>query len=255
MKKDKLKTVLINGALGRMGKSLLKIINENNELIEIIRVDQSRTDDCHTFEDKINFDKSDMIIDFSTPRGTASVVKFCKQNRIPAVIGTTGLSQSIEKQIEDLSKLVPVVYASNYSIGINLLHQLVSLSARILDQSFQPEIMEIHHQGKKDAPSGTALSLAETVRAARQWTTDAITRDRSSEYKPRDREQVGVQSLRGGSVAGEHSVFFLGENERLELTHRAKDRIIFAQGAWKAAKWLPGKESGLYDMQDVLGFS
>ncbi|MDA3863356.1 MAG: 4-hydroxy-tetrahydrodipicolinate reductase [Deltaproteobacteria bacterium] len=250
-----MKTVLINGALGRMGKSLEKVIKESKGKIDLIKVDQSRTNNCFTFADQINFEKSDLIIDFSTPQGTLSVVEFCKQNRLPAVIGTTGLSQSTEQQIEELAKVVPVVYASNYSIGINLLHQLVSLSARILDQSFHPEIMEIHHQEKKDAPSGTALSLAETVRVARQWRDTAIIRDRSSDYKSRERQQVGVQSLRGGSVAGEHTVFFLGQNERLELTHRAKDRIIFAQGAWKAAKWLSGKECGLYDMQDVLGFS
>ncbi len=198
------------------------------------------------------FDYSDLVIDFTSPQGTAGHAGIAARTGKPCIIGTTGLSNAQEKAVAQAAKKAPIVYAANMSIGINLLLGLVEQAAVRLDKSWDIEIAEIHHRQKKDAPSGTALALGHVAAAARGGDLEKIAvMDREGVRKA---GHIGFAVQRGGDVAGEHTVTFFGAGERLELGHRASDRAIFARGALQAARWLAqGRSPGLYSMRDVLG--
>jgi 4-hydroxy-tetrahydrodipicolinate reductase len=170
------------------------------------------------------------------------------------VIGTTGLDAATRAALERAAERVPVVYAPNYSQGINALYFLAGRAAELLGPSFDAEIVEMHHRYKMDAPSGTAVRLAEVVATAKRLDAErAIRHGRSGQVGERPLEEVGVLALRGGDVVGEHTLYLVGDGERIELTHRATDRLIFARGAVRAAHWVVGRSAGLYDMIDVMG--
>jgi 4-hydroxy-tetrahydrodipicolinate reductase len=176
----------------------------------------------------------DVAIDFSQADSINEICRAASQHGKSLVIGTTGHSQQQRKTIEQTAHSVPIVLASNFSVGVNVLFWLTQKAAELLGSDFNPEIVETHHKMKKDAPSGTAKTLAEILKATRN-------------------SEIPIQSIREGDVVGEHSVVFSGAGERLELTHRAANRGIFARGALRAAKWIVDKPPGLYSMQDVLG--
>ena len=180
---------------------------------------------------------ADVVIDFSTPEASVHNARVCGEKGVPLVIGTTGFSSGQRTEIGSAARRIPLLLAPNMSMGVNVLFGLVADAARALGPACQLDILEIHHRAKKDAPSGTALRLAEAAAGALGV----------------DPASVPVQSIRGGDVVGEHTVFFLADGERLELTHKATSRDNFARGAVRAARWLCGKKPGLYDMQDVLG--
>lgn len=194
-----------------------------------------------------------VVIDFSFHAVTAKLLEKATEHRVAVVIGTTGHTDDEVKSIREASKSLPLTLSGNYSIGVNLLYHLTREAARILPSSYAPEITEIHHRHKKDAPSGTAKNLADMVEGERDLPHEARIHGRSGDTGARPQNELAIHALRGGEVIGEHTVFFFGDSDRIELTHRASDRGIFARGAFQAAHWLVGREPGLYSMQDVLG--
>jgi 4-hydroxy-tetrahydrodipicolinate reductase len=219
--------VLLIGAAGRMGKTVLDLAQSDRE-IEIA----GQCDLGDSIEPAIK--KCDAAIDFSQSDSIDEICSAASQHGKSLVIGTTGHSQQQRETIVETAHSAPIVLASNFSVGVNVLFWLAQKAAELLGSDFNPEIVETHHKMKKDAPSGTAKTLAEILKAARN-------------------SEIPIRSIREGEIVGEHTVIFKGAGESLELTHRAADRGIFALGALRAAKWIVGKPPGLYSMQDVLG--
>ena len=203
--------------------------------------------------EKIN--DCDVIIDFSLTDATLPMAEIAAKSGKPIVIGTTGHDKDLKQKIIDILAAVPVVWAGNFSTGVNLLFFLTQQAARVLDASsdFDPEVLEMHHRLKKDAPSGTADRLLEIIKDSRNAAFSDITHGRNGIPGERKSEEIGSHAIRGGDIVGEHTVMFAGTGERIELTHRATDRVIFAAGALKAANWVIQQPAGLYSMQDVLG--
>ncbi len=195
----------------------------------------------------------DVVIDFSLREATQGIAELAAEHGKPIVIGTTGHSPAEKESIAALSTRIPMIWAGNYSTGVNLLFHLARIAAEVLGEDFDAEIVEAHHRHKQDAPSGTAERLLEVLRETRGLEPEAIVHGRSGILGERPRDQVGSHALRGGDVVGDHLVWFAGEGERVELTHRATDRKIFAAGALRAARWAVKQSPGLYSMQDVLG--
>jgi 4-hydroxy-tetrahydrodipicolinate reductase len=202
------------------------------------------------------FAAADVYIDFTSPDGTRTAAEAARANKIAAVIGTTGLGEADERAITELAKVAPVVVAANFSLGVNLVLGLVKQAAKALGPEWDAEVVEIHHKAKRDAPSGTALAIARAIAAGHGVDYDRVKRHtRDGDVGARPRGEIGVASVRGGDIIGEHTAYFFGAAERIEITHRATDRAIFAYGALKAACWAVGKPPGRYDMLDVLGFA
>lgn len=196
---------------------------------------------------------ADVIIDFSHPELLASIIPYAEQRGLPLVVGTTGLDRSLEERLTKAASRIPVCCAANFSIGVNLLARLAEQAAAALDDDFDIEIMEAHHRRKLDAPSGTALWLGQAVSRGRglDFESSAV-HDRSQRRQARDRDEIGYQAVRGGDVAGEHTVFFLGDGERLELTHRSTDRRVFARGALLAARRITSHDKGMVDFAALV---
>jgi len=194
-----------------------------------------------------------VIVDFSLPEGTRSILELAVARQKPIVIGTTGHSAGEKKTLLALATRVPCVWAGNFSVGVNLLFALTRRAAGVLGEDYAAEITEMHHRLKKDAPSGTAARLLEIILEERSLGAGAARYGRNGLVGERPAGEVGIHSLRGGDVVGDHTVIFAGPGERLELSHRATDRAIFARGALRAAQWVATRPAGVYDMQDVLG--
>ena len=230
-----------------MGQAISRIAVDHN--CEITApVDQG--DDA---SEKVN--DCDVIIDFSLADATLPMAAIAAKSGKPMVIGTTGHNKDLKQKIIDILAPIPVVWAGNFSTGVNLLFFLTQQAARVLDASsdFDPEVLEMHHRLKKDAPSGTADRLLEIIKDSRNAADADISHGRNGIPGERKSEEIGSHAIRGGDIVGEHTVMFAGTGERIELTHRATDRVIFAAGALKAANWVIQQPAGLYSMQDVLG--
>ncbi len=198
--------------------------------------------------------RAEVLVDFTAPAATLKHVALCAQAGKAAVVGTTGLDEVQKKALAGLAQKIPVVFAPNMSIGMNLMFKLVGMMAKVLGPGYALELMEAHHDQKKDSPSGTAVRLLEELAQARGWELDQVAKHgRQGLVGARPKEEIGVSVIRGGDIVGDHTVFFIAQGERLELTHRAHSRDTFAQGAVRAALWVAGRAPGLYDMQDVLG--
>jgi 4-hydroxy-tetrahydrodipicolinate reductase len=197
---------------------------------------------------------ADVVIDFTSAEASAGHAEICAARGVALVIGSTGFTAEGKARVAAAAKRIPVVLSPNMSVGVNVLFELVRQAARTLGDAYDVEIVEIHHKRKRDAPSGTAVKLGEVAAAALgRDPADALAYTRHGILGERPPWQIGVQTLRGGDVVGEHTVFFAGQGERLELTHRATSREQFARGALRAAAWVVGRPPGLYDMLDVLG--
>lgn len=264
--------LVVAGAGGRMGRALIRAICENEgtvlagaieqpgsphlgrdagELAGVAALGVSVSDDPLAL-----LAKADGVIDFTAPAGTVALAEIAAQARIVHIIGTTGFSGDDEARIRAAARHAAIVKSGNMSLGVNLLAALVRQAARALDEAFDIEIVEMHHRHKVDAPSGTALLLGEAAADGRAIALAShAVRVRDGHTGPRRKGDIGFATLRGGSVVGDHTVIFAGEDERIELTHRAADRGIFARGAVKAALWGRGKKPGLYAMADVLGIA
>ncbi len=197
---------------------------------------------------------ADVVVDFTSHEASAAHAELCAGKGVPLVIGSTGWTPEAKARVQAAARKIPVVLAPNMSVGVTVLFELVRQAAKVLGDAYDVEIVEIHHKKKRDAPSGTAVRLGEVAaEALGRDPKDALAFARHGILGERPPWQIGVQTLRGGDVVGEHTVYFCGEGERLELTHRAASREQFARGAIRAARWLPGRPPGLYDMADVLG--
>ena len=221
--------VLLVGAAGRMGKAIVDLAKDDPKIDMVAQCDLG-----DAIEPAMK--RSDVVIDFSHPDTIEEICRAAFQYRRPLVIGTTGHSGEQRSAIEKAAKTVPIVFASNFSAGVNALFALTHRAAEILGRDFDAEIIETHHHLKKDAPSGTAKTLAGILSKAQNMAN-----------------QIPIQSIREGDVVGEHIVIFAGPGERLELSHKAGSREIFGRGALRAAQWVVGQPPNLYSMQDVLG--
>ncbi len=195
-----------------------------------------------------------VAVDFSLSTSVAAHARACAEAGVPILIGATGVDVACRRNLEQVARAIPVLVAPNTSVGVSVVAKLVSVAARGLGASYDVEIFEVHHRMKRDAPSGTALALGEAVAEARaQSFHDVATFGRADGRAPRRPGSIGFSSVRAGDIVGEHTVIFAVDGERVEITHRATDRMIFARGALRAAEWLVGRPAGLYGMQDVLG--
>ena len=264
--------LIVAGAGGRMGRTLTRVISETPGAVlvgaleapgsELLGKDAGVLAGLPANDVKLSADlwsmsaAADGILDFTVPAATIANVAIAAERGLVHVIGTTGLSQSDDAVIRSVTDRAIVVKSGNMSLGVNLLAALVKRVAQSLDQSFDIEILELHHKSKIDAPSGTALMLGEAAAAGRGIALEQHSaRGRDGLTGARRAGDIGFASLRGGTAAGDHSVIFAGPSERITLSHHAEDRALFAQGALKAALWAHGKKPGMYSMTDVLGLS
>ena len=265
-----MKPIAIFGITGRMGQSLLRALQEEPASFALSgaiasadsgRLGQDAGDDgvlCGvliTSDSELGIRGAAVAVDFSSSGGVAAHARACAAARVPLLIGTTGFDADSRMILERAAGEIPLLIASNTSVGVSVVAQLVSMAASGLGLSYDVEIFEAHHRMKRDAPSGTALALGEAVAMARgQSLSEVATYDRTGHSTPRSPGSIGISSLRAGDIVGEHTVTFAAAGERVEITHRATDRLIFARGALRAAEWLIGRPAGLYGMRDVLGF-
>ncbi|GAB6406463.1 4-hydroxy-tetrahydrodipicolinate reductase [Pseudomonas sp. MHK4] len=264
-----MRRIAVMGAAGRMGKTLIEAVQQApgagltaavdrpdstlvgadaGELAAIGRIGVPLSGDL----DRV-VDEFDVLIDFTHPTVTLKNLAFCRKHNKAMIIGTTGFSVEEKQLLAEAGKDIPIVFAANFSVGVNLCLKLLDTAARVLGDDVDIEITEAHHRHKVDAPSGTAVRMGEVI-------ADALGRDlkkvavygREGQTGARERETIGFATVRAGDIVGDHTVLFAADGERVEITHKASSRMTFAKGAVRAALWLDGREPGLYDMQDVL---
>jgi 4-hydroxy-tetrahydrodipicolinate reductase len=239
--------ILVTGSKGRMGQTILGLAGKDSELEVVGQVDLG--DNIHA-----TIGAADAVIDFSFHSATLEVARAAAKNRKAIVIGTTGHSATEKSAIADFQSTIPMVWAANFSVGVNLLFSLARRTAEVLGSSYDQEVVEMHHRLKKDAPSGTATRLAEILAEVKRKELKNLARHgREGIVGERTDAEIGIHALRGGDVVGDHTVIFAGIGERIELVHKAGSRETFARGALRAVKWVVTQKPGLYDMQDVLG--
>jgi 4-hydroxy-tetrahydrodipicolinate reductase len=262
--------ICIAGSGGRMGRTLIELVQQADDLklsaaLEIAASPVLGRDAGEamglTTGVKIAADAvaalraSSVLIDFTRPEGTLDYLQTCRETKTKVVIGTTGFSPEQKLLISEASRDTAIVFAPNMSVGVNLCLKLLDMAARVLSEGYDIEVVEAHHRHKVDAPSGTALRMGEVVaKALGRDLKDCAVFGREGVTGERDPSTIGFATVRGGDIVGDHTVMFAGIGERVEITHKASSRATFAQGALRAARFLAGKSTGLYDMQDVLGF-
>ena len=247
-------SILLCGAGGKMGHAVARIAADDGEACIVAGYDTQIPSDTdfpvYRSLDDVT-EKIDAIIDFSHPSMTNGILDYAAANDIPAVICTTGLSADQTARIERVSSTVPIFFSANMSLGVNLLIDLVQRAAKTLEDSFDIEIIEKHHNQKLDAPSGTALAIADAISDTVSYEAE-YTYDRHNVRRKRDKREIGIHSLRGGTIVGEHSVVFAGCDEVIEIKHSAASKEVFAAGAVKAAKFISTIKPGLYSMKDLI---
>ncbi|WP_313514035.1 4-hydroxy-tetrahydrodipicolinate reductase [Pseudomonas sp.] len=268
-----MRRIAVMGAAGRMGKILIEAVQQTagaagltaavdrpdstlvgadaGELAGIGRIGVPLSGDLSRV-----IDEFDVLIDFTHPSVTLKNLEICRRAGKAMVIGTTGLSQEEKQQLAAAAKDIPLVFAANFSVGVNLCLKLLDTAARVLGDEVDIEIIEAHHRHKVDAPSGTALRMGEVVAGALgRDLREVAVYGREGQTGARERQTIGFATVRAGDIVGDHTVLFAADGERVEITHKASSRMTFAKGAVRAALWLDGREAGLYDMQDVLGLA
>lgn len=261
--------IAIAGSSGRMGRALLEAVERAPDMR--VGAALERTGSPYLGKDAgeligapcgvaINddvagaLDGSDVLIDFTRPEGTLAHLVFCRAKGIKMVIGTTGFSADQKEELQAAAREIPIVFAPNMSVGVNITLKLLEMSARVLNEDYDIEIIEAHHRHKVDAPSGTALLMGEVVaRALGKNLSEVAIYSREGHTGERVPGAIGFATIRGGDIVGDHTVMFAGTGERIEISHKASSRATFAEGALRAARFLGNKQSGLFDMQDVLG--
>ncbi len=258
--------IAVNGACGRMGARIAALACEDPELKlvaalerpghQFLGKDVGSVSGCGDTGIKIAFSldtHADVLIDFSSPESTLAIAEICAQKKIALVVGTTGLNPHQHEKLQSFSQVIPCLVSPNMSVGVNIMFNLVAQVARMVEKEFDIEIVETHHRFKKDAPSGTALRLAERMCAAtgREMERDVVY-GRSGIAGERPADQIGIHAVRSGDVVGDHTVVFGSLGERIEITHKAHTRDTFVRGAIRAAKFIAKKSPGMYSMSDVL---
>lgn len=262
--------IAIAGAAGRMGKALIESAHKNTETVlaaaivrptsSLIGADAGEFGGLGKVDVKIVGDISavvdqfDVLIDFSSPAATLANVKVCAAHKKPIVVGTTGFNDAEKAELLSYQTQIPLLLSANFSTGVNLCFKLLDMAARVLGDEYDVEVYEAHHRHKVDSPSGTAVRMGEVL-------ANALDRDlkkvavygREGQIGARPRETIGFATVRGGDVVGDHTVMFMADGERVEITHKASSRLAFSNGAVRAAVWLKNQSTGLFDMQDVLG--
>lgn len=248
--------IIMSGCNGAMGTTITKIVSEDAEAEIVAGVDirDDGTKSYPVFTSITECDvEADAIIDFSTPKILDDLLNYCESNKVPVVLCTTGYDEEQLAKIEEAAKKIAVLKSANMSLGINTLMRLVQEAAKVLaTEGFDVEIVEKHHNQKLDAPSGTALALADAVNEAMENQYEYIF-DRSQRREKRDKKELGISAVRGGTIVGEHDVIFAGIDEVVTFSHTAYSKAVFGKGAVAAAKFLKGKEVGRYEMADVIG--
>lgn len=244
--------ILLNGCLGKMGQAVESCVNEREDVMISCGVDIAEGDKAYpVYNCFVDVRETpDVIIDFSNPLVLDDMLKFAVDKNVPVIICTTGFSEMQVQKIKDTAAVIPVFYSGNMSLGINVLIALSRMAAKVLYGSFDIEVVEKHHNQKLDAPSGTALMIADAIHE--EIGEAQYVYDRHAYRKKREHNEIGIHSIRGGTIVGEHEVIFAGHDEVVSLTHQAQSKGVFAAGAVNAAVYMKGKSAGLYDMSDVL---
>ncbi|TCK90620.1 dihydrodipicolinate reductase [Natranaerovirga hydrolytica] len=247
--------IIMHGCNGKMGQVISDLVKADKEAEIVAGIDSKDSIDngYPVFTDITKCDvKADVIIDFSIAKAVDALIDFAIEKSMPLVLCTTGLSEAQIKKVEDASGIIPVLRSSNMSLGVNALVSIAKAATEILAKSnYDIEIIEKHHNQKVDAPSGTAIMFAEAINEVLN-NTYSYNYDRHESNDPRPKEEIGMHTIRGGTIVGEHSILFAGQDEVIELKHTAQSKAIFANGSIKAAKYLTKKSSGLYDMNNVI---
>lgn len=246
--------IMLNGCNGKMGKVISSIVasDEYAKIICGVDIDLTKNFDYEVYSNPFDFEgKADVIIDFSHPSALERLIEYSKATKTPVVVATTGLSTEQIQLVYDASAEIPVFYSANMSIGVNLIIDLAKKATKLLSEKFDIEIIEKHHNQKIDAPSGTALAIADAINEELDNSYQYVY-DRHSVRKKRDKKEIGLHAVRGGTIVGEHDVIFAGNNEVVTLSHLATSKEIFAEGAVKAAKYLAGKMPGMYNMNSLI---
>ena len=254
--------IVVMGACGRMGRVIADLARDD-EAFSLVGLVDSRTDaltmtgDCATggtLAEVLPRCPGAVVIDFTAPAVSLADARLAAEKGTPLVIGTTGFSPEQLQELGELAKRTPIFWSSNMSVGVNVLMKILPELTKALGDKYDIEMVELHHNRKKDSPSGTALMLGECLAEARDWKLDDVRCSaRDGIIGERPKAQIGIQAIRGGDVVGVHTIYFLGPGERIEVTHQAHSRETFAQGALRAAAWLAGREPGrLYRMQDIF---
>lgn len=265
---SKLKIAIV-GASGRMGRMLIESTLKDGEATLVAAIDQPGTpamgkdagelvgSPCGvlvTSDIEAGIAKADCLIDFTRPEGTLEHLNICRRHGVAVVIGTTGFDAAGKQAIADAAREVPVVFAPNMSVGVNVVFKLLNMASRMMSEGYDIEIVEAHHRHKIDAPSGTALRMGEVVaQALGRDLKECAVYGREGVTGERDPSSIGFASVRGGDIVGDHVVMYCGTGERVEIGHKMASRMPYAQGSLRAARFLAGRKSGLFDMQDVLG--
>lgn len=246
--------IIMSGCNGKMGQVITRLVGEMDDVKIVAGIDYNNVSNngYPVFKTPAECNiKADAIIDFSHPAAFENLLKYAVSNKIPLVMATTGLSQVQRKALETASKDTAIFFSANMSLGVNLIIDLVKKAAKVLEGNFDIEIVEKHHNQKIDAPSGTALAIADSINSVLEEKCE-YEYDRHSKRKKRSKNEIGIHAVRGGTIVGEHSVIFAGTDEVIEINHSAMSKEIFAVGAIKAARFLKNKKPGYYDMSDLI---
>ena len=246
--------IILNGCNGKMGRVITEIVekDDNCKIVAGFDINDYLKNEYPVYTDISKCtQKADVIIDFSHPSALSSLLEYAKNNKIPIVVATTGLSESQKDELTKVSEEIAVFFSANMSIGVNLLINLAKKAAALLEDDFDIEIIEKHHNHKIDAPSGTALMIADEISQGLSSNYQYVY-DRHVSHTRRSKNEIGIHSVRGGTIVGEHEVIFAGNNEVISLAHSAQSRDLFASGAVRAAKFLIGKPPALYSMKELV---
>lgn len=246
--------IIMNGCNGKMGQVITRLVSEDNECEIVAGFDVNdsieNTYPVFTNPDEFTGD-ADVIIDFSHPSALTTVLNYCKKRKLPVILATTGYTDDQKKEFTEASKEIPVFFSANMSLGINLIIALAKKATKLLEGNFDIEIVERHHNQKIDAPSGTALAIADAIDETLSYPAEYVY-DRHAVRRKRNPTEIGIHAVRGGTIVGDHEVIFAGTDEVIELKHSAHSKEVFAVGAIKAAKFMSDKPAGMYSMNDLI---
>jgi len=247
--------IIMSGCNGRMGQAIANLAQEDKKFCIVAGYDANteRKNDFPVYADFTEIkEKADVVVDFSHISATSAVLNYCKSKNLPLVLATTGITGDLEQEVLNTADSIPIFKSFNMSLGISLLLSLVRKAAKVLGETSDIEIIEKHHNQKLDAPSGTALMIADAITSSLDFDTEYIY-DRTKGHKKRGHNEIGIHAVRGGNIIGEHEVLFIGPNEIVTISHSAKSRVLFAEGSLKAAEFLMTKTSpGIYNMDDLV---